>query len=388
VDIGHAREVALAVEHVFTSALGDGGHLGDQLRGNVQVLQALAQKLDNGIEMKVVQAAGHQMRMPAPHIGARVVMGSAECHGEKGLLPGGLAIHIGAFEKRTDTMVGKNLPVENIYGRVNSGFASQLLIEGRFVGVENGVHNYASIMHSLQILVNSNLFAMLAVMRQAIAFGLFAFFSRGAFAQAKPDAAEILKKVANNYKTVSTYEFKIDSTENGSASHMEFAFQSPDKYRIQGAIPGMDPDKNFSEGTITYDGSVVWFYLPKLNQYGSFPSAALTTANSDLGDLKPEFVDEALMGRYRRAADFVGGAKLLREESIEIAGAKVLCYVVTVSADTSETPYTWWIDKTRFRILREDHKGTRALFTTIKLDEPVREELFKFEPPPGAQKLQ
>lgn len=230
-------------------------------------------------------------------------------------------------------------------------------------------------------------------MRVGILLGLSALLPPGAWAQARPAVADVLRNVSRNYKAVTRYEFTVDatSTEIGSHDtyHMEFAFKAPNMYRMVGSLPAFSiPDPNFAQATLVYDGSDVWFYLPKVNRYGSFSSSALTAGNSgDLGDLKPEAMDRFVMGRFRRAADFAGGAQLLREESIEIAHAKVNCLVVMVLTRDSESPYTWWIDKTRYRILREDHEGTRSLYTSIRLDEPIRDEVFKFEPPPGAEKL-
>ncbi|HTA69548.1 MAG TPA: hypothetical protein VK776_14765 [Bryobacteraceae bacterium] len=93
------------------------------------------------------------------------------------------------------------------------------------------------------------------------------------------------------------------------------------------------------------------------------------------------------MWRYRHAEDFTKGAKFLREESIEITGAKIACFVLTV-APSGKLEYTWWVDKQKYRVLREDDAGNRAVFTSIRLNEPIRDELFKFEPPPGAKKLE
>ena len=180
-------------------------------------------------------------------------------------------------------------------------------------------------------------------MRVFLAIALFTIFPSAAWAQAPLGVAEILQRVGRNYKAVSRYELIVDATEDGSREtyHMEFAFKAPDKYRMQGSIPALSvPDPSFKQATIVYDGSDVWFYFPKSNQYGSFPSSAL---KGDLGDLKPEAIDRFMMGRFRRAADFAHSAELLREEPI----AKSACFVVIVLTGDNESPYTWWIDKTR-----------------------------------------
>ena len=56
---------------------------------------------------------------------------------------------------------------------------------------------------------------------------------------------------------------------------------------------------------MVYDGSALWFYLPKTNQYGSVPASALTAdAPGDLGDMRPEAVDEFMMLRFARLANW------------------------------------------------------------------------------------
>ena len=236
-------------------------------------------------------------------------------------------------------------------------------------------------------------------MRSAIRFGLLALVLQAAVAQTRPDVAEILKKVAETYKAVSQYEFVVDLTlhdkEGGppSATRMVFAFKAPNQYRMQGAIPGMSAgNPDVGEMLIVHDGSAVWFYFPKLNQYSTLPASELAANDpGDLGDLRPEAADVFMMGRYRGAADHTGGSKFLREESIEIAGMKFdcyVCYVVTVTPEGDESSCTWWIDRKRFRVLREATADSEEVFTDIKLDESLPDGLFKFNPPPGARKVE
>ena len=58
------------------------------------------------------------------------------------------------------------------------------------------------------------------------------------------------------------------------------------------------------------------------------------------------------MWRYRSATDFADTAKYLREESVEIAGVKVACYVVTVSPEKRKLTYTWWVEKKAYHVVR------------------------------------
>jgi outer membrane lipoprotein-sorting protein len=233
-------------------------------------------------------------------------------------------------------------------------------------------------------------------MRRTIRLGLLTLLLRAASAQPQPDVAEILRKVSETYKAASQYEFVVDlkvrdeETATPVAGHVLFAFRSPNRYRVEGAIPGMSADfAAFGQAVIVYDGSTVWVYLPKSNQYTTIPISALTAdAAGDLGDLRPEAMDNFMMWRYRGATRFAQGSKFLREEAIGIAGTQIDCYVLSISEKPGGSAYTWWVDRKRYLILREDLAGSSSVFTTIKLREQLPEDLFKFEPPPGARKLE
>jgi len=82
-------------------------------------------------------------------------------------------------------------------------------------------------------------------MKQAVRIGLCGLFSLVALAQTQPSVAEILQKVSQTYKAVSEYEFVADLTARDaagstSAGHMLFAFRSPNRYRMEGAVPDME----------------------------------------------------------------------------------------------------------------------------------------------------
>lgn len=204
-------------------------------------------------------------------------------------------------------------------------------------------------------------------------------------AQTQPNVAEILQKISDTYKNVSQYEFVIDvtahdpRTQKDLPGHTRFAFRSPNKYRME-----------MEGGSVltVHDGSNLWMYMRDSNQYGVISADKLTAdAPGDLGDASPEAMDHFIMWRYRGAADFAGNAKFLREETIEFSGARVDCYVVALFPN-GKTAYTWWVAKSRYVILREDDAGNSAVFKTIKLNEPLADDLFQFVPPPGARKIE
>jgi len=233
-------------------------------------------------------------------------------------------------------------------------------------------------------------------MNFAIRIGLFALFLHAASAQAQPDVAEILKKVSDVYKPASQYEFEIDAAGQAGGknvtTHLHFAFSAPDRYRMEGLLPGMGgPNSDLgSEGVFVDDGTTLWFYFVKPNKFASIPASALTPdAPGDLGDARPEAMDYVMTWRYRGAADFIQKeAKYLREDVLEIAGKKIACYIVTIAATMASLTYTWWVDKTTYRILREDDAGSSAVFTSIRINESIPDAMFKFDPPPGAEKIE
>ena len=79
-------------------------------------------------------------------------------------------------------------------------------------------------------------------------------------------------------------------------------------------------------------------------------------------------------------------SKVLREESMTLEGSGIECYVIEITGP--EGTETWWADKARYRILRQDRPDSSVVFTTVKINEPLSEDLFKFEPPPGAKKAE
>jgi outer membrane lipoprotein-sorting protein len=227
-------------------------------------------------------------------------------------------------------------------------------------------------------------------------FGFIALLLHASIVKAQPNVAQILGKVSETYKAVSQYEFVIDGTSDevqaGSATpyHALMAFKAPNKYKVQGRIPGLSVENtDLSEVVMVYDGSTLWFYFAKMNQYGSITASALASDDAgDSEDMMPEAIDDFMMRRDRDAANYTDGAKFLRNEALVVGGVKLACYVVTFSTEPLGEPYTLWIDQRRYRVLREDHAGTSAVFTRIKLDEPLPPDLFKFAPPPGARRVE
>jgi outer membrane lipoprotein-sorting protein len=228
------------------------------------------------------------------------------------------------------------------------------------------------------------------MMRWRIRLGLLVLLPCGAFAQTQTDVADILKKVGETYQAASEYELVVDFTPHegavtDGAMHALFAFKPPNKYRAEGRWPGMGMGPG--DSVAVHDGVNLWFYMPKENQYGSISGDKLTPdAPGDLGDASPEFMNLALQSGFARMANQAKNGKLLREESIVVGGSSASCYVIQGQIDGHDG--TLWVDKNRFVILRADTAEGKMVFTTIKLNEPLPDDLFKFTPPPGAKKVE
>jgi outer membrane lipoprotein-sorting protein len=205
-----------------------------------------------------------------------------------------------------------------------------------------------------------------------------------AFAQ-PPTAREIVANVGAAYKNISQYEFVYEGHGERDV-HGRLAFNGPDKYRLEGHglayVPDLDPKELL---TIISDGSDVWIYFTQTNLYLRRPR---TDDSGNPTAVTPLFVDLGMTSRYRRATEFADSAKYLREELLEIGDTEAYCYVVTVFPIGTRGPFTWWVDKRSYQILREDDAGNSVTFRTVKLNTLLPDDLFKFDPPPGARQVE
>jgi len=227
-------------------------------------------------------------------------------------------------------------------------------------------------------------------MKLPIQLGLAGLLSGAALAQTKPDVTEILGKLSETYKAAQQYEIVADRVEKDPATgesegaHMLIAVRLPDRYRIERAAIAEGSGGKDSKGIniVVLDGAAIWFYDSDLNQYTSAPAASI---GKDLPDeLKQNRVDDSAMSRFRTARDSAAKARFLREEEVQVGGARIACFVLSVPEGEAE--YTWWIDRKSNHVVREDDSTSMTIFTTVKLGEALPENLFKFNAPAGASK--
>lgn len=216
-----------------------------------------------------------------------------------------------------------------------------------------------------------------------------------ALAQTQPDATEILKQVNEAYKNVAQYElentttFRNSNTGQETSGSMRFVYRSPDKYREEmkgnplAALRGQSSEPVIEEAMTVYDGSNLWAFNPKANEYRVYIVPNLPR------DSRPADADLYMgIGPYRHASEVYSNSKFVRDDTLATGGALAECYVI----EATSTQQLLWIDKKSHHILRVDSSargiGTVSIvFKTVRLDEPLSDELFKFKPPPNARKL-
>ncbi len=77
--------------------------------------------------------------MPLAHVLAGVVVGAAEGHGQEGLLLGRLLLHIHAFEKLIDAVVGQHLAIENVHRGIHRRLAADAVIQAGLLRRRAGI---------------------------------------------------------------------------------------------------------------------------------------------------------------------------------------------------------------------------------------------------------
>jgi outer membrane lipoprotein-sorting protein len=204
------------------------------------------------------------------------------------------------------------------------------------------------------------------------------------FGQTQPNAAEILRKVADNYAHVSEWDLAgtVTATSIQPAAtivtSLRIAGKGASQRRVEKRVEGIPEGSS----TIIADGENLWAYYPKTNQFTK------ETLSKEPEGVLEYFKAPLLM--YRTGLNAGKTARLLRQEPILIGSSRVDCFVVQLAQ------HTWWIDRKRFVVFRDDQAaaldptvgGSTTLWTTVKLDEPVSDDLFTFTPPPGARQVE
>ncbi len=223
--------------------------------------------------------------------------------------------------------------------------------------------------------------------------------------QIEPQAMELLKKVAEAYRNIKSYQLEgVEVWESRSIgmyysteSAFVWAFEKPGKFRLETKSPAGN------RSTTVSNGESIWNYSPNLKQYTKKSVQPLPKAgDTDAGARRIPNPLEKIGGT--KITDLARGARIMPEEVISIDGKPINCYVVEViyraprgSDINASVVVTYWIDKTRLVVIRKMSKQkfislppdvrteTNGLitFSLVKVDESLPASLFAFTPPEG-----
>lgn len=243
-----------------------------------------------------------------------------------------------------------------------------------------------------------------------IVIALIAFSVSGFQALPNQDAAkDLLERVAQTYKSLTTYHFEGTVTSEmrslGAQAKIEAPFViaaiKPDRMRVEIKSQAMG-----MESVSIASGRTTWEYLPQHRQYTKKESRTY-----DENELYIRMWAVALgvrLPQFEHVTERLKEAKILREESVEVSGSSRHCYVIEAEYNSSgpqlgiESSYrTFWVERDRYTVLKEvatDKIKPGALggatestylttFTIAKLNEPLPDALFIFTPPEGAKEV-
>lgn len=227
--------------------------------------------------------------------------------------------------------------------------------------------------------------------------------------QIEPEAMELLKKVAEAYRNIKSYQLEgVEAWESRSTgmyhrteSAFVWAFEKPGKFRLETKSPAGN------RSTAVSNGESIWNYNPNLKQYTKKSVQPLPKAgDTDTGVRQTPNPLEKVGGT--KITDLARGARIMPEEVISIDGKPIDCYVVEViyraarnSDINASVIITYWIDKTRLIVIRkmskqkfislppDERTETNGLttFSLVKVDESLPASLFAFSPPEGAKEV-
>jgi outer membrane lipoprotein-sorting protein len=207
--------------------------------------------------------------------------------------------------------------------------------------------------------------------------------------QNTPSAGELLQKVADAYSNQSQIRFNVESTKtlrrrsgdppiNPEILTLEVAMDGEGNLRIDGFDLG-------GPRVMVANRRTVSAYFPDSNAY------MVLSRDSDVGKRIMENV-RGLMHQQLEAFKVLDASRatVIGQEQIHADGRDAECYVVQIRGKPDATATTtWWIDKAKYIVLREDEETdttlTTEVYVKVSLGETLAESLFTFTPPPGAK---
>ncbi len=237
------------------------------------------------------------------------------------------------------------------------------------------------------------------MLRHFLALLLTAMFAGTAASAGSPD--ELLKKVADRYKKLTSYEItaerELDMTgpmQQRSMSEKLFLAVGPNgMLRVEHTV-GETVEIRVS------DGKLMWKALPKQKVWSKLEAAQMADTDSDQESAEQSAAQDLfsetqleLVARYTGLARYGPSATPEKEEKVKFNGSKVECSVVALLTGTSNIRL--YIANDSLLVLRhvEKQKQPDGTQTEIKIDLKRFSEgtsdpqLFEFAPPSGGKEV-
>jgi len=223
-------------------------------------------------------------------------------------------------------------------------------------------------------------------------------------------AGDIVKQVADKYQSLKSYRLEAQVvTEPSPMTALSVVARPPALRRME-----MTGNSRLA-GLLVYDGHTVWDYRSGPNQFARADEATYRSPIAVLNRVPMQVNDP--VDRYKTFQEAAASAKLLREETIEAAGAQRPCWVVEISPESpggdgtmERNTNTYWIEKSTYLVLKESHTAnfqalrggdgtttpaemrrisqtTTVTYTAARVNEPIADDSFHFEPPQGATEV-
>lgn len=241
---------------------------------------------------------------------------------------------------------------------------------------------------------------------------LFPSGVRDGLAQSDHQALELIQKMAETYRTLESYQFegimKRELKAEGYQQTREIpvlkAAILPDKLRVERGWPK-------TRMVMVSNGQESWLYLAQLNQYSrSAPMDVKRFLEQGPSDESASFstLYRSFVTQYATLPDTVKRARVLREETLDLAEESRPCVVVEVELGGEEgskkeeiLPRVLWIEKNRNLVLKEtsgsrsespDFEGMLESKQTLtlrlaRINVPLPDSLFAFQPPANAKEI-
>jgi thiol-disulfide isomerase/thioredoxin/outer membrane lipoprotein-sorting protein len=229
-------------------------------------------------------------------------------------------------------------------------------------------------------------------------------------AQDAPSAQQLLDSVARTYSTLTSgwFDGRTVVEVRGSQGNQEIVVPTTHAFQAGGRFSREMRHESMGQRAVC-DGRQVILYLPRMAQYLRHPLApadtAVAAASGPRGQLfRDPFAD------FRGLAARLRGARLAREDSVDLGGEKVPCDVVEYDSIAGgelnglrDAGGALWIEKARHLVLRELSvlKGDSAAagapflemrmttsFDMVRVGQPLPDSLFVFVPPAGTLEVE